>query len=53
MHLNQAPASATVDEDADDEYDIPEELEEILHFLLLSLKDKDTIVRCAHFCYIY
>ena len=32
------------DED-DDEYDIPEQLEDILHHLLTFLKDKDTIVR--------
>jgi hypothetical protein len=36
--------SANIGDD-DDEYDIPEELEDILHHLLTLIKDKDTIVR--------
>ena len=29
----------------DDEYDIPEEIESVIHSLLTALSDKDTIVR--------
>ncbi|XP_067938122.1 tubulin-specific chaperone D-like [Watersipora subatra] len=38
-----APAAETVEEDED--YDVPEEIEEVIEHLLTSLKDKDTIVR--------
>ncbi|XP_052769851.1 tubulin-specific chaperone D-like isoform X2 [Mya arenaria] len=33
------------EEDDDEDYDIPEEMEEVIEMLLTSLKDKDTIVR--------
>ncbi|KAL5018126.1 hypothetical protein ScPMuIL_003848 [Solemya velum] len=38
-------SSSMQDRNEDDEYDIPDELEEVIEQLLAGLKDKDTIVR--------
>ena len=32
----------------DDDYEVPDSIEDIIHHLLLALQDKDTIVRCRH-----
>ena len=41
-----APASAGGGpEDADENYDVPEEIDEVLEAVLQALRDKDTVVR--------
>lgn len=42
---NQDSAIPASPDDADEEYDIPEEMENVVEQLLVGLKDKDTIVR--------
>ncbi|XP_069810141.1 tubulin-specific chaperone D isoform X2 [Dendropsophus ebraccatus] len=42
---NQGSATAISPNDTDEEYDIPEEIENVVEQLLVGLKDKDTIVR--------
>ncbi|XP_075702014.1 tubulin-specific chaperone D [Rhinoderma darwinii] len=41
----QDSAMASSSDDGDEEYDIPEEIENVVEQLLVGLKDKDTIVR--------
>ncbi|KAJ3175212.1 hypothetical protein HK101_010715 [Irineochytrium annulatum] len=48
VNLGRAAAkaeSAAMNEEVDDDYDIPSELEEIIEIMLNGLRDKDTIVR--------
>lgn len=42
---DSACSSRGTDDDDDTEYDIPEEIEEVLELLLVAMKDKDTVVR--------
>ncbi|CAH1795099.1 unnamed protein product, partial [Owenia fusiformis] len=42
---NEAKDKAINDEEDDEDYEIPDEIEEVIELLLLGLKDKDTIVR--------
>ena len=35
----------TEEEEEEENYDIPEEVEDVLQFLIMCLKDKDTVVR--------
>ncbi|XP_019357997.1 PREDICTED: tubulin-specific chaperone D [Gavialis gangeticus] len=41
----QVTAAGAIDDDDDEEYDIPGEVENVVEQLLVGLKDKDTIVR--------
>ncbi|XP_006812079.1 tubulin-specific chaperone D-like [Saccoglossus kowalevskii] len=41
----QSPADVSTVTQGDEDYDIPEEIEEVIDQLLIGLKDKDTVVR--------
>ena len=36
-----------LEEDGEEEIDVPESVEDVIHVLLTAIRDKDTIVRCA------